>query len=42
MKSREEATKKLERLHKMRDTDKIVYLLEIITDLLLYLRFGDK
>jgi hypothetical protein len=42
MKSREEAERRLSRMKNMKDTDKIAYLLEIVVDLLMDIRFGEK
>lgn len=42
MNSREDADLRLRRIRNMRETDKVAYLLEMIVDLLLDIRFGDK
>jgi hypothetical protein len=42
MMNREEVEKILIRTKKMKDLDRIVHLLEIVVELLIDLRFGDK
>lgn len=42
MRNREEAENKLNRIKTMKDMNKIVCLLEIMIELLLDIRFGDK
>jgi len=42
MKNREEAEKRLSRLKSMKETDKVAFLLEIIVDLLMDIKFGDR
>jgi hypothetical protein len=42
MTSREEAEKRLNKIRNMKDIDKVASLLEIVVDLLLDLRFGER
>jgi hypothetical protein len=42
VKNREEAEKRLSRMRNMKETDKIAFLLEMMVDLLMDIRFGEK
>jgi hypothetical protein len=42
MKSRDDAETKMRRIRNMKDSDKIIFLLEIMVDLLMDIRFGVK